>query len=60
MNAFMLRIEWRHTTTSKYPKRIMVWLIASKNGFMSSIIFKPGETLSHENYIDVVLPHAQI
>jgi hypothetical protein len=44
---------------SKYPKRIMVWLGASKNGLTSPIIFKPDETLSHENYIDVVLPHAQ-
>ncbi|CAF3447743.1 unnamed protein product [Rotaria sp. Silwood2] len=26
---------------------------------MPPIIFKPGETLSHENYIEVVLPYAQ-
>ncbi|CAF2837225.1 unnamed protein product [Rotaria sp. Silwood2] len=44
---------------AKYPKRIMVWLGASKNGLTSPIIFTPGETLSHKNYIEVVLPHAQ-
>jgi hypothetical protein len=44
---------------TKYPKRSMVWLGACKNGLTSPIIFKPGETLSHENYIEVVLPHAQ-
>ena len=32
---------------SKYPKRIMVWLGASKTGLTSPIIFAPGETLSH-------------
>ncbi len=32
---------------------------ACRNGLTSPIIFKPGETLSHENYIDVVLPHAR-
>jgi hypothetical protein len=37
----------------------MVWLGASKKGLTSPIIFKPGETLSHENYIEAVLPHAQ-
>lgn len=46
--------------TSKYPKRIMIWLGASKNGLTSPIIFQPGETLSHENYINVVLPHARV
>ncbi|CAF1428140.1 unnamed protein product, partial [Rotaria sp. Silwood1] len=44
---------------SKYSKRIMVWLGASKNGLTSPIIFEPGETLSHKNYIEVLLPHAQ-
>lgn len=36
----------------------MVWLAASKNGLSVPIIFKPGETLTHENYIEIVLPHA--
>ena len=43
---------------SKFPKHIMVWLGASRNGLTGSIIFEPGQTLAHENYIDVVLPHA--
>lgn len=42
----------------KFPKKIMVWLGATKNGLTTPIFFKPGETLTHENYIDVVLPHA--
>ncbi|CAF3422818.1 unnamed protein product, partial [Rotaria sp. Silwood2] len=37
----------------------MVWLGASKNGLTTPIIFKPGETLIHTNYFEVVLPHAQ-
>jgi len=44
---------------SKYPKRIMIWLGACQNGLTAPIIFKPGETLSHKNYIEVVLPHAK-
>ena len=44
---------------AKYPRKIMVWLGASKHGLTSPIIFKPRETLSHINYINVVLPHAQ-
>ena len=44
--------------TSKYPKRVMVWLGACHNGLTSPLFFKPGETLTHKNYIDVVLPHA--
>jgi hypothetical protein len=44
--------------TSKYPKRIMVWLGACKNGLTKPIVFQPGETMKHENYIAVVLPHA--
>ncbi|CAF2648445.1 unnamed protein product [Rotaria sp. Silwood2] len=44
---------------AKYPKIIMVWLGASKNGLTSPIIFTPGETLSHKNYFEVILPHAQ-
>ena len=43
----------------KYPKKIMVWLGASKNGLTSPIIFEPGETLSHKNYVDVILPHGK-
>ncbi|CAF1280271.1 unnamed protein product [Rotaria sp. Silwood1] len=43
---------------SKFPKRILVWLGASRNGLTTPIIFKPGETLKHINYIKVVLPHA--
>jgi hypothetical protein len=43
---------------NKFPKRIMVWLGAGKNGLTTPIVFKPGETLAHKNYIDVVLPHA--
>ena len=39
---------------SKYAKRIMIWLGASKNGLTSLIIFQPGETWSDENYINVV------
>ncbi|CAF4275549.1 unnamed protein product, partial [Rotaria magnacalcarata] len=42
---------------SKFPKRIMVWLGACKEGLTTPIIFKPGETLTHKNYIDIVLPH---
>ena len=42
----------------KFPKKIMVWLGASKHGLTSPIVFKPGETLSHINYINIVLPHA--
>jgi hypothetical protein len=37
----------------------MIWLGASENGLTSPIIFKHGETLSHENYIEIVLPYAQ-
>jgi hypothetical protein len=44
---------------AKFPKRIMVWLGASKNGLTAPLIFEPGETLTHKNYIEVVLPHAQ-
>ncbi|CAF4957938.1 unnamed protein product, partial [Rotaria socialis] len=36
----------------------MVWLGACKEGLTTPIIFKPGETLTHKNYIDIVLPHA--
>ncbi|CAF2096163.1 unnamed protein product [Rotaria magnacalcarata] len=43
---------------SKFPKRIMVWLGACKEGLTAPIIFKPGDTLTHKNYIDIVLPHA--
>jgi hypothetical protein len=32
---------------------------AYKSGVTSPIICKPDETLSHKNYIEVVLPHAQ-
>lgn len=45
--------------TPKFPKRLMVWLGASKNGLTVPLIFKPGETLTHQNYIEVVLPHAK-
>jgi hypothetical protein len=44
---------------AKYPKRVIMWLGASKSGLKSPIIFKPGETLSYENYIEIVRPHAQ-
>ena len=44
--------------TAKFPKKLMVWLAASKNGLSLPIIFEPGETLTHENYIEIVLPHA--
>lgn len=44
---------------TKYPRKIMVWLGASKHGLTSPVFFEPGETLSHSTYIDVVLPHAQ-
>ena len=37
----------------------MVWLNASKNGLMSTIIFKPSETLLHKNYIENILPRAK-
>ncbi|CAF2075237.1 unnamed protein product [Rotaria magnacalcarata] len=48
-------IRWK----AKFPKRIMIWLAVSKNGRSIPIIFKPGETLTHENYIKIVLaPHA--
>lgn len=43
---------------SKFSKRIMIWLGACKNGLTIPIIFKPGETLTHSNYIEIVLPHA--
>ncbi|CAF4104980.1 unnamed protein product [Rotaria sordida] len=43
----------------KYPRRLMVWLGTSKNGLTSPIIFKPDETLSHKNYIEAILQHAQ-
>ncbi|CAF4492964.1 unnamed protein product, partial [Rotaria sp. Silwood2] len=42
---------------SKFTKRIMVWLGACKNGLTTPIIFAPGETLTHSNYVEVVLPH---
>ena len=41
----------------KYPKRVMVLLSSSKCGLTSPIVFKLGETLSH-NYTEVVLLHA--
>ncbi len=44
---------------SKYSKTLIVWLGASKNGLTSPVIFNPSETLSHKNYIEIVLPHAQ-
>ncbi|CAF4853186.1 unnamed protein product [Rotaria magnacalcarata] len=44
--------------TAKFPKKLMVWLAASKNGLSLPIIFEPSETLTHENYIEIVLPHA--
>jgi hypothetical protein len=34
---------------SKFPKKIMVWLCASKSGLTTPIIFKPGEALTHSN-----------
>ncbi len=37
----------------------MVWLGTSKNDLTTPIIFKPRETLSNKNYIDVVLRYAQ-
>jgi hypothetical protein len=37
----------------------MVWLVASKDSLTPSIIFKSDEILSYENYIEVVLSHAQ-
>ena len=43
---------------SKYSKRLIVWLGASKNGLASPIIFKSGGTFSHENYIEIILPRA--
>ena len=44
---------------SKYSKRLMVWLDASKSGLVSPIIFKSGEILSHKNYIEIIFLHAQ-
>ncbi|CAF1151578.1 unnamed protein product [Rotaria sordida] len=43
---------------SKFPKRIMVLLGTCKNSLTTPIIFEPGKTLTHSNYIEVVLPHA--
>jgi len=43
----------------KYLKTIIMWLGASKNDLKSPIIYKPDETLSHKNYIGVLLPYAQ-
>ena len=37
---------------------MMVWLAASKNTLSIPIIFESAETLTHENYIEIVLPHA--
>ncbi|CAF4444585.1 unnamed protein product [Rotaria sp. Silwood2] len=34
--------------TAKFPKRIMVWLAASKNALSLQIIFEPCEALAHE------------
>ncbi len=45
--------------TAKFSKRLMVWLNASKNGLTVPLIFEPGATLTHKNYIEVVLPHAK-
>ncbi|CAF3184230.1 unnamed protein product [Rotaria socialis] len=45
--------------TAKFPKNLMVWLAASKNGLSLPIIFEPGETLTHEKYVDIILPHAR-
>ncbi|CAF4881239.1 unnamed protein product [Rotaria socialis] len=43
---------------AKFPKRIMIWFAISKNGCSIPIIFQPGETLTHKNYIEIVVPHA--
>ncbi len=56
-NIFHLRVY--SIAKTKYPKRIILWLGASKNDLKSPIIFEPDETLSHKNYIEVVLPHTQ-
>ncbi|CAF4919357.1 unnamed protein product, partial [Rotaria socialis] len=37
---------------------IMIWFAISKNGCYIPIIFQPGETLTHKNYIEIVVPHA--
>ena len=44
---------------SKYSKTIIVCFGACRNSLRAPIIFKPGQILSHENSISVVLPHAQ-
>ncbi|CAF4497109.1 unnamed protein product [Rotaria socialis] len=51
-----------HKGTNRRPsfqKKLLVWLATSKNGLSLPIIFEPGETLTHENYIEIVLPHAR-
>ena len=37
----------------------MIQLSASRNDLTARIIFKTGETLSHNNYIEVVLSHTK-
>ncbi|CAF4015988.1 unnamed protein product, partial [Rotaria sp. Silwood2] len=37
----------------------MAWLGTSEYGLSSPITVKPGEMLSHENYIEAIRPHAQ-
>jgi hypothetical protein len=41
--------------TVKFPKRIMIWLGASKTGLTALIIFELGGTLTHKNYNEAVL-----
>ncbi|CAM2729276.1 unnamed protein product [Rotaria socialis] len=64
MTVFMLPLDTTLMNTKEqsrrpsFQKKLMVWLAASKNGLSLPIIFEPGETLTHENYIEIVLPHA--
>ncbi|CAM4744288.1 unnamed protein product [Rotaria magnacalcarata] len=64
MTVFMLPLDTTLMNTKEqsrrpsFQKKLMVWLAASKNGLLLPIICEPGETLTHENYIEIVLPHA--
>ena len=39
---------------------MMVWLAAPKNTLLLPIIVESGETLTHDNYIEIVLSHALV
>ena len=39
---------------------MVLWLAASKNPLSIPIVFEPGETLTDENYTEIVLPHAPV